>query len=557
MAKIYSGKTLISGGDCDTAIEVKKEVKRARGIYDSLSERLKDDDYKISSLELNKADKSMIGSPLVASSISDMTDTSKVYVNNTDGNWYYNNGSAWVVGGVYNSQGIGDGTITEEKTTFLDVISEGKTEDIKNLVDNSKIIEGKYWSGTVTQSDNSKYACYDLISIEPGKTYTVSKCVDTVHTFLRNQDNNGGVGTLSDLSITINSDGTKTFTNSSNAYYIRISGIPIEDMKKLYLCEGTKIPSDSEKRIIEFPNLQINSSQIVNFDDLLIEKILEYNGVKINKITVSTAEELKTALDEIATSADNNKATATNRYWIYLNSGTYELYDVLDKTDIKDQTLFKRGLEIPDYVDLIGIGNVVISCTLPDTETSEHVQAISALNTYGENKFKNLIIKVANGRYCVHDDDGGAYKNRTIQFENCILIHEGNTIGSWTSQECYGAGYTGGRHGIFKNCYFYSKNSLPFYIHNSAPYWATDIFTVEIDSCAFRADNFDSDISIQGYYNTGLKNIITIKNCNLDKKLRFNGDYNEFIVYGGGNNDFDITNTANVDIRLAGNHIIS
>ena len=34
------------------------------------------------------------GSPLVASSISGMTDTTRVYVNTTDGKWYYYNGSS-------------------------------------------------------------------------------------------------------------------------------------------------------------------------------------------------------------------------------------------------------------------------------------------------------------------------------------------------------------------------------------------------------------------------------------------------------------------------------
>ena len=46
------------------------------------------------------------GSPLTASSTAGMTDTSKVYVNTTDGKWYYYDGSAWTEGGTYNSQGI-------------------------------------------------------------------------------------------------------------------------------------------------------------------------------------------------------------------------------------------------------------------------------------------------------------------------------------------------------------------------------------------------------------------------------------------------------------------
>lgn len=43
------------------------------------------------------------GSPLVASSISGMTDTTRVYVNTSDGNWYYYNGTQWAIGGIYQS----------------------------------------------------------------------------------------------------------------------------------------------------------------------------------------------------------------------------------------------------------------------------------------------------------------------------------------------------------------------------------------------------------------------------------------------------------------------
>lgn len=53
--------------------------------------------------------------PLAVSSVSGMTDTSRIYVNTSDGNWYYYSGSAWVIGGVYQSSGIADGSITINK----------------------------------------------------------------------------------------------------------------------------------------------------------------------------------------------------------------------------------------------------------------------------------------------------------------------------------------------------------------------------------------------------------------------------------------------------------
>lgn len=52
------------------------------------------------------------GAPATAASVAAMTDTSKIYVYTgsesgyTNGNWYYNNGSSWVSGGVYNSAAV-------------------------------------------------------------------------------------------------------------------------------------------------------------------------------------------------------------------------------------------------------------------------------------------------------------------------------------------------------------------------------------------------------------------------------------------------------------------
>lgn len=48
--------------------------------------------------------------PLAASSVSEMTDTSRIYVNTSDGYWYYYNGNSWVAGAVYQATTTDDYT---------------------------------------------------------------------------------------------------------------------------------------------------------------------------------------------------------------------------------------------------------------------------------------------------------------------------------------------------------------------------------------------------------------------------------------------------------------
>lgn len=104
------------------------EVSEARGAFDTLNERLNNSDSK-------KADKASVestrsnlqsqinglasGSPLVATSVEEMVDTSRVYVNTSNGHWYYHNGASWLDGGVYQSTEIAENSIKPINTTFF------------------------------------------------------------------------------------------------------------------------------------------------------------------------------------------------------------------------------------------------------------------------------------------------------------------------------------------------------------------------------------------------------------------------------------------------------
>ena len=77
-----------------------------------------------------------VGTPLVASTVSAMTDTTKIYVYTgsesgyTAGNWYYRSGSSWVSGGVYNSTAVEtDKTLSVSNVAADSAVSGGRADN--------------------------------------------------------------------------------------------------------------------------------------------------------------------------------------------------------------------------------------------------------------------------------------------------------------------------------------------------------------------------------------------------------------------------------------------
>lgn len=99
-----------------------------------------------------KANKNEVGSPLIANTVAEMIDKTKVYVylGNEEGyikgNWYVWNGTIWESGGTYNSQGIGDKSITAEKlnipfiTTHKNIIYQYAILEELNRSDTTSIV---------------------------------------------------------------------------------------------------------------------------------------------------------------------------------------------------------------------------------------------------------------------------------------------------------------------------------------------------------------------------------------------------------------------------------
>ena len=137
------------------------------------------------------------GSPLAADSIERMTDTSKIYVNTTDGYWYYYNGSSWTKGDIYQSERVSGAQSTlfwnleESVQRWIDV-QRGEMVDLSAMTRNLGYYRasGVFVSGDV---DNNLYGHYIFGDVEKGEliyiTYGVSVALMPLYIIRRKSDN--------------------------------------------------------------------------------------------------------------------------------------------------------------------------------------------------------------------------------------------------------------------------------------------------------------------------------------------------------------------------------
>lgn len=106
-----------------------------------------------------------IGSPYVATAVSQMTDKTRVYVYQgsesgyTSGNWYYWNGSAWTSGGTYNSAVVDtDKTLTQSDKPADSAVVGQEIGQLKESLGNkiTKFYASNQGETHITDSDNGK-----------------------------------------------------------------------------------------------------------------------------------------------------------------------------------------------------------------------------------------------------------------------------------------------------------------------------------------------------------------------------------------------------------------
>ena len=400
------------------------------------------------------------------------------------------------------------------KATDLDFVTE-----IKQLIDENTLTRGKFYNGTGKQMGDSKdWGTYPPFYLEKGKKYGL-KDVRGFFTYYFSLDDRK-LKQFSSSDNLISED----FTPSENGYLL---------ITRRLADPASKLIQGGLGAASKLPNLNYGSSALESNTPIAFPKLKNEYTIKKAAGDFSTLTEAIKAL---------GSGSADNPITLYIYSGEYDILQELGGDnflrEVENTNSERQGIEVPDYVNIIGVGDVRLKMDVPDNKTTQNTsKRISVLNVWRHNTIKNIKITVRNTRYAVHDETNNQYANNDMKYIDCYFEHLGNKAGVWNSTQAYAAGMGSGGSYHFENCTFKST-TLPFSMHDN---FNVESNRVKILKCTFITGSGEESIRF-GSYGTGTKkSIVTIENCNIDKAVKLfeeqgNSHHgNHFAVSGGGN----------------------
>ena len=120
----------------------------------------------------SKVDSVSNGSPLVANSISEMTNTNKIYVNTTDGKWYYYDGNSWKIGGTYQATELADNSVIYTKLS--NELQNSLVENYDNTSYLNNFTNHKSIQPNGSENTNNQLGYYTISNVVYGETYQIN-----------------------------------------------------------------------------------------------------------------------------------------------------------------------------------------------------------------------------------------------------------------------------------------------------------------------------------------------------------------------------------------------
>ena len=405
------------------------ELARNGTLYNIMKPYFTSIDLKIEQIE-NKVNTAVSGSPLVASSVSEMTDTTRVYVNTTDGNWYYYNGSNWTIGGTYQSTRIERNSIKPEDTTF---VKRGNQLFNKNTITNGYYVTAV--NGRL--QPNSAYFASDFIPISSEETnIIISNPLNALQ--LAFYDNNKKY---------ISGSTTVPVTIPSNAKYLRFSYF-LTSLDKIMVNYGTTLlPYEDFHLIID--NLYVDTNKIF------------YVGANRDITSLKNGIEI---------------ATQYNNAILYVDEGIYNLVEEFTQ-EYLDKTTTEIGLILKNNIHVIFSPKSKVTFNYNGKNSNIHSN-FSPFNS-GSKGFtiENLTLECSNCRYGIHDERGNSTDRYKNIYKNCEISLDNSNNPHWSNPQNIGFGLGNDGEVEIENCVF--NNWITFHLDNANKPTSQAIVTIK------------------------------------------------------------------------------
>lgn len=251
---------------------------------------------------------------------------------------------------------------------------------------------------------------------------------------------------------------------------------------------------------------------------------------------------IKDCFDYINSQGDNN---ANNIYNIYIYSGVYDVLAEQGGTtwlnSISISNGERQGLTIPNYVRLIGKGNVIIQMKIPGTVTNNDAyRCVSLFNCKQWNEIYNIHMISQNVRYTIHDEASGDFGKAHRLWRNCTFERVTGRTNIFSTTN-YGGGLGSGGDYTFENCIFLNDGTNLF-IHNNN---AIEPCYIAVDGCYLKSNIYGHSINF-GYTGSNTYNsIATIKNC-------IYNDVANIEIDSGSDNAWSIYNYVDNTVTISG-----
>lgn len=467
----------------------------------------------ISSLDA-KVNSLASGSPLVASSISDMTDTTRIYVNTTDGNWYYYDGSNWVVGGVYTSvtgydEAITDLTINASNFKYPSI---SLFKDLTKIVAKSFPIHGASVTDLTIENYEERTIDNNIIQY---CTLPIRIKYDTGSPIFTEWNFNPSPyqSSSADFILYFDKDGkylSPMKYNNANSHVIP-SNAYFAAFQQYKTSTGVSEYDIKNNQTIEVEWLNADLREALN--EILSEVELEYI-VDIN------GSGDYTSLTECFNAIRNNP----EKKIIRIKPGTYNIFEEIGGStfalNIDDTTTWRNvSTFVPNNTKIIGEGNVILNF-LPELDeiSATGSSYLSCLNVQGNFEMENVKLFAKNCRYVIHDEtsDLVEYQDTSRKYKN-VELHYISGRSTGIGGTAYGCGFMKGMTYEFNNVLLESTaKAFPISFHNGTTDGGANI---TFNNCIFKSANANRqclELVANSKSNQEIK--INLSNCYMNYK---------------------------------------